>query len=65
MYQELSPALTPEHAAVRDAAHQFAAKVLRPTAAALDRLPDPAVGGEPARRGLRVPCARSTSSGSA
>ncbi len=34
--------LTDEERAVRDAAHRFAADVLRPAGAALDRLPDPA-----------------------
>jgi alkylation response protein AidB-like acyl-CoA dehydrogenase len=42
MYRELDLDLTAEQAALREAAHRFAAKVLRPTAAALDRLADPA-----------------------
>jgi alkylation response protein AidB-like acyl-CoA dehydrogenase len=41
MYQDLNLALTPEQEALKDAVHHFAAKVLRPTAAALDRLANP------------------------
>jgi alkylation response protein AidB-like acyl-CoA dehydrogenase len=41
MYQELDVHVTADHTAARTTAHDFAAKVLRPTAAALDRLPDP------------------------
>jgi len=42
MYREFDLDLTAEQAALREAAHRFAAKVLRPTAVALDRLADPA-----------------------
>jgi alkylation response protein AidB-like acyl-CoA dehydrogenase len=42
MHREPDPHLGAEQAALRDKAHEFAARVLRPTAAALDRLPDPA-----------------------
>lgn len=42
MHRELDVHLTPEQAALRDEIHEFAANVLRPTAAALDRLADPA-----------------------
>jgi alkylation response protein AidB-like acyl-CoA dehydrogenase len=41
MYHEPEPHLGAELSALRDGAHKFAAEVLRPTAAALDRLPDP------------------------
>jgi alkylation response protein AidB-like acyl-CoA dehydrogenase len=42
MYRELELRLTPEQAALRERAHAFAKDVLRPAAAALDRLVDPA-----------------------
>jgi alkylation response protein AidB-like acyl-CoA dehydrogenase len=42
MYRELELRLTDEQEALREGVHQFAAKVLRPTAAVLDRLADPA-----------------------
>jgi alkylation response protein AidB-like acyl-CoA dehydrogenase len=42
MYRELDLTLTPDQEALKEAIHQFAAKVLRPTAVALDRLRDPA-----------------------
>jgi alkylation response protein AidB-like acyl-CoA dehydrogenase len=42
MYRWPDPQLGAEQAALREKAHEFAADVLRPTAAALDRLPDPA-----------------------
>lgn len=41
MHREFDLALTAEQAALRDAAHRFAAQVLRPAAARLDRLADP------------------------
>ncbi len=56
MYREFGVQLGPEQAALRDAAHGFAAKVLRPTAAALDRLSDPAdaiAGRSPLWKALR------------
>jgi alkylation response protein AidB-like acyl-CoA dehydrogenase len=42
MYRELELRLTPEQEALKEGVHQLAAKLLRPTAAALDRLADPA-----------------------
>jgi alkylation response protein AidB-like acyl-CoA dehydrogenase len=42
MYRELDLHLRPEAAGLKEAAHEFAAKVLRPAATALDRLSDPA-----------------------
>jgi alkylation response protein AidB-like acyl-CoA dehydrogenase len=39
---DIETGLLPEEEAVRDTAHQFAAEVLRPAGAALDRLADPA-----------------------
>ena len=41
MYRELDLHLTAEQVALKEAVHQFAAKVLRPTSAALDRVADP------------------------
>ena len=41
MYDDLEPGLTPEQQAYKEAVHHFAAKVLRPASAALDRLVDP------------------------
>jgi alkylation response protein AidB-like acyl-CoA dehydrogenase len=41
MYHELDLKLTAEQGALREAAHRFALKVLRPAAARLDRLDDP------------------------
>lgn len=41
MYRELDAPLTAEQEALKEAAHRFAAEVLRPTATALDRLADP------------------------
>ncbi|MEK6634649.1 MAG: acyl-CoA dehydrogenase family protein, partial [Nitrospirota bacterium] len=40
-YRELDDRLTPEQQALKQQVHEFAKSVLRPTAAALDRLPDP------------------------
>jgi alkylation response protein AidB-like acyl-CoA dehydrogenase len=40
-YVELEPDFPPECAELRDAVHQFAKNVLRPTAIALDRIADP------------------------
>lgn len=40
-YRELDGRLTPEQQALKQQVHEFAKSVLRPTAAALDRLPDP------------------------
>jgi alkylation response protein AidB-like acyl-CoA dehydrogenase len=42
MARVVDPGLTPEQTAVREAAHEFAATVLRPAGAALDALADPA-----------------------
>jgi alkylation response protein AidB-like acyl-CoA dehydrogenase len=42
MYRELDLHVTAEGAALRETARRFAASVLRPTAAALDRMSDPA-----------------------
>jgi alkylation response protein AidB-like acyl-CoA dehydrogenase len=41
-FTDLEITLSDEERALRDAAHQFAAEVLRPAGSALDRLPDPA-----------------------
>jgi alkylation response protein AidB-like acyl-CoA dehydrogenase len=50
MYRELDPHVGTEEAEMKDAAHRFAADVLRPTGAALDRVADPAeVAGERSR----------------
>jgi len=50
MYCELDPHVGREETALKDAAHRFAADVLRPTGAALDRMADPAdVAGERSR----------------
>jgi alkylation response protein AidB-like acyl-CoA dehydrogenase len=50
MYRELDLHVGTEEAASKDAAHRFAADVLRPTAATLDRLADPVeVVGERSR----------------
>lgn len=40
-YRELDGRLTPEQQALKQQVHEFAKSVLRPTAAALDRLSDP------------------------
>ncbi|MGQ0812110.1 MAG: acyl-CoA dehydrogenase family protein [Nitrospiraceae bacterium] len=40
-YRELDVTLTPEQQALKKHVHEFAKSVLRPTAVALDRLPDP------------------------
>src|SRR5436190_24395978 len=40
-YCELDGRLTPEQHGLKQQVHEFARLVLRPTAAALDRLPDP------------------------
>ena len=40
-YRELDGRLTPEQQALKQQVHEFAKSVLRPTAATLDRLPDP------------------------
>ena len=40
-YRELDGRLTPEQEALKQQVHEFAKAVLRPTAAALDRLPNP------------------------
>jgi alkylation response protein AidB-like acyl-CoA dehydrogenase len=40
-YRELDLNLTPQQQTLKDGVHQFAEAVLRPTAVALDRLPDP------------------------
>jgi len=40
-YRELDGRVTPEQRALKQQVHEFAKSVLRPTAAALDRLPDP------------------------
>ena len=40
-YRELDGRLTPEQQALKQQVHEFAKMVLRPTAMALDRLPDP------------------------
>ena len=42
MYREPDPCLGAEEVALREKAHEFAANILRPTAAAVDRMPDPA-----------------------
>jgi alkylation response protein AidB-like acyl-CoA dehydrogenase len=42
VHREFDLRLEPEHAALRETAHQFAATVLRPAASAVDRLADPA-----------------------
>jgi alkylation response protein AidB-like acyl-CoA dehydrogenase len=41
MYRELVPQLTAEHLRLKDEAHDFAAKILRPAAARLERTTDP------------------------
>lgn len=41
VYRELDLNLTPQQKALKEGVHQFAEQVLRPTAAALDRLGDP------------------------
>src|SRR6266496_956716 len=42
MFRELDLRLSAEQTELKEAVHQFAAKVLRPAAAALDRMADPA-----------------------
>jgi alkylation response protein AidB-like acyl-CoA dehydrogenase len=56
MYRELNLQLTPEQEMLKDGVHRFAADILRPTAAALDRLPNPAevvASSSPLWRALR------------
>jgi len=56
MYRDLNLQLTPEQVALKEAAHRFAAQVLRPTAVALDRLSEPGdviAEGSPLWRALR------------
>ncbi len=42
MYRELDRHMSPEHEALKEGVHDFAARVLRPAATRLDRLTDPA-----------------------